>query len=93
MRHGSVAQLTAGEVSAIVLPDGAQVSSGARAQLRDWVDKGGVLLRFAGPRLANADDDLVPGRLRRAIATWTAPCPGRGRSRSPRSPRTGRSAS
>ena len=81
MRHGSVAKLTAGEVSAIVLPDGAQVSSGARAQLRDWVDKGGVLLRFAGPRLANADDDLVPVGLRRGdrnldgAMSWARPQP------------------
>jgi hypothetical protein len=81
MRHGSIAQLTAGEVSAIVLPDGAQVSSGARAQLRDWVGKGGVLLRFAGPRLANADDDLVPVSLRRGdrnldgAMSWARPQP------------------
>ena len=30
-----------------------------------WIDDGGVLVRFAGPRLAAADDDLVPVRLRR----------------------------
>ncbi len=30
-----------------------------------WIDDGGVLVRFAGPRLAAADDDLVPVKLRR----------------------------
>src|SRR5918996_230455 len=81
MRRGSVAELIAGEVSAIVLPDGAQVSSSARAQLRDWVEKGGVLLRFAGPRLANAEDDLVPVDLRRGdrnldgAMSWARPQP------------------
>ncbi len=34
-------------------------------QLARWVEDGGVLVRFAGPRLAASDDDLVPVRLRR----------------------------
>src|SRR2546423_6310013 len=37
----------------------------ARDQLTRWLEDGGVLVRFAGPRLAAADDDLVPVRLRR----------------------------
>ena len=66
LRRGSVEDLLAGEISGIVLPDGAQLSPDARVQLADWIDAGGVLLRFAGPRLANADqDDLVPVPLRR----------------------------
>src|SRR5919106_3281799 len=44
---------------------GAQASGEARARLGEWVEQGGVLVRFAGPRLANADDDLVPVELRR----------------------------
>ncbi|HEY6257956.1 MAG TPA: DUF4159 domain-containing protein [Xanthobacteraceae bacterium] len=34
-------------------------------QLTQWVEDGGVLVRFAGPRLAATEDDLVPVRLRR----------------------------
>jgi hypothetical protein len=34
-------------------------------QIGRWVEDGGVLVRFAGPRLANSEDDLVPVRLRR----------------------------
>ncbi|HEY4408154.1 MAG TPA: BatA domain-containing protein, partial [Xanthobacteraceae bacterium] len=34
-------------------------------QITRWVEDGGVLVRFAGPRLAASDDDLVPVRLRR----------------------------
>ena len=34
-------------------------------QLTRWIEDGGVLVRFAGPRLAAGDDDLVPVRLRR----------------------------
>src|SRR6202030_722028 len=32
--------------------------------LARWIDDGGGLVRFAGPRLAAGDDDLVPVRLR-----------------------------
>ena len=34
--------------------------------LYDFVEEGGLLLRFAGPRLANDPDDLTPVRLRRS---------------------------
>jgi hypothetical protein len=34
-------------------------------RLNKWVDNGGVLVRFAGPHLAAADDALVPVKLRR----------------------------
>ncbi len=34
-------------------------------QIARWIEDGGVLVRFAGPRLAASDDDLVPVRLRR----------------------------
>ena len=34
-------------------------------RLGAWIEQGGVLVRFAGPRLAQADDDLVPVKLRR----------------------------
>jgi hypothetical protein len=34
-------------------------------QITRWIEDGGVLVRFAGPRLAASDDDLVPVRLRR----------------------------
>jgi hypothetical protein len=37
----------------------------ARDQLTRWIEEGGVLVRFAGPRLAAGDDDLVPVKLRR----------------------------
>lgn len=49
--------------------------------LTKWVDDGGVLVRFAGPRLAASDDNLVPVRLRRGGRTlggtlsWDKPQP------------------
>ena len=52
----------------IILADVGNVARGARPAHR-WIEDGGVLVRFAGPRLAAADDDLVPVKLRRGGRT------------------------
>lgn len=50
----------------IVMTDVGTLSGDARARLAQWAREGGVLIRFAGTRLAAAEnDDLVPVRLRR----------------------------
>ena len=54
----------------IVLADVARVTDREPTALTDWVEDGGLLLRFAGPRLAASDvsgeveDPLMPVRLR-----------------------------
>lgn len=54
----------------IVFADVARVSETEEAALLNWIDGGGMLLRFAGPRLAASDvsrgteDALMPVRLR-----------------------------
>ena len=48
----------------MILADVGNVAE-AKDQLTRWIDDGGVLVRFAGPRLAASDDDLVPVKLRR----------------------------
>jgi hypothetical protein len=54
----------------IVLADVGKLSVSETDGLMDWLDKGGLLLRFAGPRLAASDisreseDPLMPVRLR-----------------------------
>ncbi len=80
--EGDIPTLLELELSAIVLTDSAQISEDDRKALSDWIDEGGVLLRFAGPRLANAEfDDLVPVPLRRGdrfldgTLSWARPLP------------------
>jgi hypothetical protein len=48
----------------IILADVGNVAE-VHDQITRWIEDGGVLVRFAGPRLAASDDDLVPVRLRR----------------------------
>ncbi len=49
----------------IILPDQTALSPDNRASLQKWVERGGMLVRFAGERLSSAPDDtLVPARLR-----------------------------
>ncbi|HTO80168.1 MAG TPA: BatA domain-containing protein, partial [Methylocystis sp.] len=49
----------------LILADADVAPGEAFERLSDFVEKGGVLLRFAGPRLANDPDGLTPTRLRR----------------------------
>ena len=54
----------------IILADVAKLTTGQSAGLTDWVEAGGLLVRFAGPRMAasdlsrNQEDALMPVRLR-----------------------------
>lgn len=49
----------------IVLSDIGNIAGPARDRLVRWIEDGGVLVRFAGPRLAAAEDNLIPVKLRR----------------------------
>lgn len=49
----------------VLLPDAVALTMEEQADLSDWVDAGGVLVRFAGPRLAaRSEQELLPLRLR-----------------------------
>jgi hypothetical protein len=53
------------KLSMIVLADVGSLSPEIRERLSAWIEQGGVLVRFAGPRLAQTEDDsLVPVKLR-----------------------------
>jgi hypothetical protein len=76
----AVGQFIAQHLSMLVLADVGNVAE-ARDQLSRWIEDGGVLVRFAGPRLAAGDDDLVPVKLRRGgrilggSLSWEQPQP------------------
>jgi Domain of unknown function (DUF4159)/Aerotolerance regulator N-terminal len=71
----------------LILADVGNVAGDAHDRLARWIEDGGVLVRFAGPRLAASDDDLVPVRLRRGgrilggSLSWDKPQPLAGFSR------------
>ena len=61
----SVPELINQRVSAIVLADIGVLPEEPAQKLSDWVEKGGLLLRFAGPRLAaSPGGDLLPVDIR-----------------------------
>ncbi|WP_019905025.1 DUF4159 domain-containing protein [Methylobacterium sp. 77] len=75
----SVGQLLDNQVSVLVLADVGALDEQTMRRVAKFVDEGGLLLRFAGPRLAAGNDTLVPVRLRRGGRTlggtlsWDSP--------------------
>jgi hypothetical protein len=67
---GAVSDVLLANPDVIVLADVAQFSGSESEDILSWVEEGGLLLRFAGPRLAASDigrsqeDPLLPVRLR-----------------------------
>ena len=76
-----IAQFVEQKLPMMILADVGNVTGEARDKLSRWIDEGGVLVRFAGPRLAASEDDLVPVRLRRGgrilggSLSWDQPQP------------------
>ncbi len=56
-------------VAAIVMADVGTLTGPTAAAVQDFIERGGVLIRFAGPRLAGGEDELVPVPLRRGGRT------------------------
>jgi hypothetical protein len=79
VHRGSVGTLLQRELAVMILADIGRLSEAETGQLSQWIDRGGVALRFAGPRLAQTADGLVPVPLRgggRALGgtmSWTKP--------------------
>ncbi len=57
------AALDAG-LSMLVMADIGNIGQPNHDAILSWIEKGGVLLRFAGPHLAATNDDLLPVKLR-----------------------------
>jgi uncharacterized protein DUF4159/aerotolerance regulator-like protein len=70
VRRGDVPTLLKGDIAVLSLPDVPPAGAEEKAALIKWMENGGVVLRFAGPHLAEqADDDLLPVTLRRGGRT------------------------
>jgi len=77
----AVRELINGKVSTIVLADIGKLVPGTEEELETWLQSGGVLIRFAGPRLEQGGDELLPVALRRGgrslggSLSWSTPQP------------------
>jgi len=77
----AIPQIIEQKPAMIVMADVGTIPDEARAELLEWVEAGGTLVRFAGSRLASSenDPDLLPVRLRLGERTlggtlsWTEP--------------------
>jgi hypothetical protein len=69
------------KASVLMLADIGTLSGEVKDQVKAWVESGGVLVRFAGPRLESGGDDLLPvslrmgGRTLGGALSWSNPQP------------------
>jgi hypothetical protein len=79
VRVGSLSALLERPPTVMALSDIGRIVGPERIALDKWLEAGGVLVRFAGPRLAESADDLIPVRLRaggrvlEGALSWTQP--------------------
>src|SRR6185312_4816922 len=77
----AIHELIEQKVSTIVLADIGKLVPGTQEELETWLKSGGVLIRFAGPRLEQGGDELLPVALRRGgrslggSLSWSTPQP------------------
>jgi hypothetical protein len=69
IRRGRAADLLKRQLAILIFSDTGPDSPTEEAAVLKWIEAGGVLLRFAGPHLAEQGDQLLPVRLRRGGRT------------------------
>jgi hypothetical protein len=69
IRRGTASELLKRQLAVLVLADARPNSPTEAEAIKKWVEAGGLLLRFAGPHLAEGEDTLLPVRLRRGGRT------------------------
>jgi hypothetical protein len=60
LTSGSLDELLKHPLSTILLDDPPPLAEQYQVKLRDWAEKGGIVVRFAGPQLAEKPDALLP---------------------------------
>jgi len=79
VRRGSLETLMAQPLAVLVMPDQAVLTAEERDRVAAFLEAGGLVLRFAGPKLAANPDDLLPvqlrggGRTMGGVMTWDKP--------------------
>ncbi|MBO6946480.1 MAG: DUF4159 domain-containing protein [Rhodospirillales bacterium] len=61
IHRGTLEELFQQPMSVLIVPDGLEFTASQVAVIEEWVAKGGVLVRFAGPSLARRTGEIVPG--------------------------------
>jgi len=69
IRRGRAIDLLKREIAVLIYSDAGPDSPAEEESVKKWIEAGGILLRFAGPRLAEQGDHLLPVRLRRGGRT------------------------
>lgn len=75
----AISSLLSEPLAMLILADVGKLVGLDEVKVTEWVQRGGVLIRFAGPRLANLNDNLLPVELRRGgralggALTWGKP--------------------
>ena len=79
IRQGEIAALLQRPLAVLILADIGRLSGAQQRLLEQWLEDGGMLIRFAGPHLAQGADTLIPTKLRqggRALGgslSWARP--------------------
>ena len=63
VRRGAIGDLLGRELAVLMLADPPPLEEKDRRAMEQWIDGGGVVVRFAGPRLAKTADALLPVEL------------------------------
>ena len=77
----SLDDLLSQNITILVLTDIGRLPEAVSDQVSTWLNKGGVLVRFAGPRMEKGGDDLLPvplrigGRTLGGALSWSTPQP------------------
>ena len=80
-RSGSLDDLLSRPLAVLVMAGGGKILDAELARVAAWVDNGGLLVRFAGPRLDGNVDALLPVKLRTGgrsfggTMSWNTPVP------------------
>ncbi len=79
IHKGTIEDVLDSGIAVLAVADIGQLSLAQHDRIEQFMEQGGVLIRFGGPRLAAHSDDLVPVRLREgerlmgSALTWASP--------------------